>query len=166
MNLSCTKDVRSEKRSENCNAERPDAHLVLQAFRHYVEITDWSGAATSPLGSGDALTTLMGNKNAEQTDRVAQRKPGALLFQTQTSIRVEISEHTYGDGPRRTRARFTAARQRDFSQDLGEIYSTRSNQIELTNNISHAFLKDATYQNGQLAIAQDPTNSRSSRNWM
>ena len=66
--------------------------------------------------------------------------------------------NTFGDNAQCTRARITAAKQLDFSQDLGALYSARSNQIELTNNISYALLNDATYQNGQLAIAQKPTN--------
>ena len=37
-----------EKKSENFNAERPDADLVTQVFRPYVEITDGYGAATNP----------------------------------------------------------------------------------------------------------------------
>ena len=123
-----------------------------------MEITDWSGAATNLLASGETLMTLMGTKSAKQTDRIARSTPGALLFRTQTPILVEIYEDAYGGRKPRTRSRITAAKQRDCTQDLGDIYSTRSNEIELTSNIPYALFKGATHRNGQVAVAEGPTN--------
>ena len=60
---------------------------------------------------------------------------------------------------RRTRGRINAARRRDFPQNLGDVYSAGSDQVELAKNISYALLRDATYRNGQLPVAKHPTKS-------
>ena len=111
--------------------------------------------STNLLASGDTLLALMGARYARQTDRIWQRNPDVRLFQTPTSICVEIYGDAFGGKKQRSRSRITAAKRRDFAQDLGDIYSARSGKIELANNISYNFLKGATYQNGQLAFAEN-----------
>ena len=147
-----------KKKTEKCNAKcSPNAEVILHAFCPNIEITDWSGTASNLLAGGEELMTLLDTKSPILTQRIAQRNPSSLLFQTQTSIRVKVYENSYGDKIR-TSGKIVTAEKRNFTQNLGKIYSTLSNNIERTNNIAYALLEDVTYQNGQLTIAKQPTN--------
>ena len=146
-----------KKKTEKCNAKCPNAELILHVFSPNVEITDWSGTASNLLAAGEEFMTLLDTKNATLTQRIAQRNPSSLLFQTQTSIRVKVYENSYGDKIR-TSCKIVAAQKRNFSEDLGKIYSTLSNDIERTNNIAYALLEDVTYEKAELTIAKQPTS--------
>ena len=146
-----------KKKTEKCNAKCPNAELILRVFSPNVEITDWSGTASNLLAAGEEFMTLLDTKNAILTQRIAQRNPSSLLFQTQTSIRVKIYENPYGDKIR-TNCKIVTAQKTNFNKDLAKIYSTLSNDIERTNNIAYAFLENVTYQNEKIHFAQQATN--------
>ena len=130
--------------------------MILRVFSPNVEITDWSGTASNLLAASEQLMTLLDTKSAILTQRIAQRNPSTLLFQTQASIRVKVYENSYGDKIR-TNCEIVTARKRNFSEDLGKIYSTLSKDIERTNNIAYALLEDVIYENDELTIAKEPT---------
>ena len=146
-----------KKKTEKCNAKCPNAELILHVFSPNVEITDWSGTASNLLAAGEEFMTLLDTKSAILTQRIAQRNPSSLLFQTQTSIRVKIYENSYADKIR-TNCKIVTAQKTNFNEDLAKIYSTLSNDIERTNNIAYALLEDVTYEKAELTIAKQPTS--------
>ena len=146
-----------KKKTDRCNAKCANAEVILHIFSPNVEITDWSGTASNLLASSEHLMTLFDTKSAILTQRIAERNPSSLLFQTQASIRVKVYENSYGDKIR-TSCKIVTAQKRNFSEDLGKIYSTLSKDIERTNNIAYALLEDVIYdENDELTIAKEPT---------
>ena len=126
----------------------PNTKLTLHACCPNLEITDWSGTAFNLLAFGETLMTLLNTNTPDQTQRIAEQNPDTLLFQTQTNIRVKVTERG---------GQIIAAEKRNFTEDLGIISSTLPNNIERTNNIAYALFEDVAYQNNELTIAQQPT---------
>ena len=104
----------------------PNGQKTHYACCPNVEITDWSGTACNLLAVGQTLLTLLNTNTVDETQRIANRNPDSLLFQTQTNILVEIYTDKYRSN-QQTAGEIITAQKRNFAEDLG-IISPRATQ--------------------------------------